>query len=581
MNLIDKIELIIKECLSSLGYNEEVKIEVCSRSDLADYQYNGVFALAKKYQIEPAELAKKIASLLNNNNIFKSVNSIGGFINLKISNLALASYLNEIIVNPEINIYKIEQEKFVLFDYGGANVAKELHVGHLRSPNIGEALKRLYQFIGYKTISDVHLGDWGRPMGLIIKEIKERMPDLIYFDEEYEGKYPLECPVTLEELNNIYPASSLKAKNDEAYLNEAREITTKLQNGHKGYLALWKSFYNLSVANIKEIYNKLNAHFELWEGESDADPYIKPMLEYLKTNKFTEISEGAEVITVKENSDTKEIPPLILIKSDGGLLYDSTELATLYSRVKRYDLAKMVYLTDLRQELHFIQTFRAAYKTKIVKPSTELIHLGFGTINGPDGKPFKTRDGNIMTLTAFIELIKKETIKLIKDNIPDSEKPQLAENLAIAAIKYADLLPNRTSDYIFDPVKFSDLNGKTGPYLLYNTVRMKSLLEKCKENNLNPSKYLKIYNEEERNIILNIIKIKNIIKDSYESNSVSELADFVYKLINSFNAFYNAHEVLSEKDEQKKESYVTLINLVYEITKTLINILGLKIPDKI
>ena len=571
MNLVLKINEIIKE----LGYDETPEVSVSNRPDISDYQYNGAFKLAKIMHKSPMVIADEIVSKLKNNDMFKEVSNVNGFINITLSDKSLIDYLNEIVNNFDINTFKINTDETIFLDYGGANVAKALHAGHLRSPNIGEALKRLCEAVGYKTISDVHYGDWGRPMGLIICEIKHRYPNLDFFNPNLDS-YPKESPVTLKDLYDIYPLASAKAKEDEEYLNEARELTVKLQKKEKGIYDLYKAFTKLSILDIEDIYKKLNCTFDLYEGERDADDYIEDVLTV--TKPFTTISNGATIIDVKEETDKKEIPPVMLLKSDGGVLYDTTELATLYSRIKRFKASKYFYLTDVRQELHFVEAFRAAYKTGIVPKDISLEWFGFGTLNGPDGKPFKTRDGGIMSLRELISIVKTETRKVIKDNIKEEDKDDLAEVLAIAAIKYADLLPNRTSDYVFDPIKFSDINGKTGPYILYSTVRMKSLLSK---SNLKYNKYYKINTKEERDILINIIKLRSVIEKSFNMRSLNEICEYIYKLTSSFNAFYSNHEVLTEQDELVKESYLTLINEVYIINKYLLNILAITLPDKI
>lgn len=571
MNLVLKINEIIKE----LGYDETPEVSVSNRPDISDYQYNGAFKLAKIMHKSPMVIADEIVCKLKDNDMFKEVSNVNGFINITLSDKSLIDYLNEIVNNFDINTFKINTDETIFLDYGGANVAKALHAGHLRSPNIGEALKRLCEAVGYKTISDVHYGDWGRPMGLIICEIKHRYPNLDFFNPNLDS-YPKESPVTLEDLYDIYPLASAKAKEDEEYLNEARELTVKLQKKEKGIYDLYKAFTKLSILDIEDIYKKLNCTFDLYEGERDADDYIQDVLTV--TKPFTTISNGATIIDVKEETDKKEIPPVMLLKSDGGVLYDTTELATLYSRIKRFKASKYFYLTDVRQELHFVEAFRAAYKTGIVPKDISLEWFGFGTLNGPDGKPFKTRDGGIMSLRELISIVKAETRKVIKDNIKEEDKDDLAEVLAIAAIKYADLLPNRTSDYVFDPIKFSDINGKTGPYILYSTVRMKSLLSK---SNLKYNKYYKINTKEERDILINIIKLRSVIEKSFNMRSLNEICEYIYKLTSSFNAFYSNHEVLTEQDELVKESYLTLINEVYIINKYLLNILAITLPDKI
>lgn len=579
MNLIDFLENVFKEILDKLGYKDDVIINVSNRKELGDYQYNGAMKLASVYKKNPRDIAVEILTFLNNTHYFKNVNIAGpGFINISLSDEILIKYVNDVSNDFKINTYHIDTDEVIFLDYGGANVAKELHAGHLRSPNIGEAIKRLSEAVGYKTISDVHLGDWGRPMGLILCELHKRYPDLVFFDPNYSGEYPSKCPITLEELNEIYPYASAKAKEDESYLEEAREFTNRLQRREKGIYDLWKTFYKLSVDDIKKVYTLLGATFDIWEGEYDADPYIKPLLDYLINNNYTEISNGATVINVKEDTDTREIPPVILIKSNGGVLYDTTELATLYSRIKRFKFNKMFYLTDIRQELHFIEAFRAAYKTNIIPKDISLEWFGFGTMNGPDGKPFKTRDGGVMSLNSLIDLVKNETKKVIKDNIKEEDKESVALDLAVAAIKYGDLLPHRSTDYVFDPIKFSDINGKTGPYLLYNTVRMKSLINKC---NIKPNRYIKISTVEERNIILNLLNLKNVMIKSFNERSLNDICEYLYKLTNSYNAFYSNVNVNNENDLESKESYITLTNLVYETNMYLLNILGIKVPDKL
>ena len=578
MNILLFLENELNSVIEKLGYKDDIILNISNRPDLGDYQYNGCMKLASIYKKNPREIADEIVSELNKTNYFKNINIAGpGFINLTLADELLIKYMNDIINDFGINTYKIDTDETIFLDYGGANVAKALHAGHLRSPNIGEAIKRLCESIGYKTISDVHLGDWGRPMGLIICELYKRYPNLPFFDKMCDA-YPTTCPVTLDELNEIYPYASSKAKEDEDYLELARDFTNRLQNKEKGIYDLWKTFFTLSVNDIKRIYTLLGATFDLWEGEADADPYIKPMLDYLIDNNYTEISEGATIINVKEDADTREIPPVILVKSNGGVLYDSTELATLYSRMKRFKFNKIFYLTDIRQELHFIECFRAAYKTNIIPKDISLEWFGFGTMNGPDGKPFKTRDGGVMSLNELIGIVKSETRKVIKDNINDEDKDMVALNLAIAAIKYADMLPHRSSDYVFDPVKFSDINGKTGPYIVYNTVRMKSLIDKC---DVKPSKYISISTNFERDIILNLLNLRNVLKKAFNERSLNEICEYLYKLTNSYNAFYSNVNVNNEIDIDKKTSYVTLTNLVYLTNKYLLDILAIKVPDKI
>lgn len=580
MYLIEKLNKDIQNILLSLGYDEHVQVSVSNKPELGDYQYNGCMTIAGKNHINPRELAEKIVAELSKISDYKNINIAGpGFINISFNDDVLVDYMNVIHSDFEKNIYKVT-DKTIFLDYGGANIAKELHVGHLRSANIGEALKRLLNSCGYKTISDVHLGDWGRPMGLVMLEIKHRMPDLPYFDPNYTGEYPKESPVSVEDLAEIYPIASAKSKEDESYLNEAREITTKLQQGDKGYTALWRHIVKTSCVDIKAVYDLFNTSFDLWEGESDADKLIPEMVDYLEKNKYTEISDGAEVIFVNEPTDKREIPPFMVKKSDGGVLYDTTELATLYSRVKRFKVDEIWYLTDNRQELHFVQAFRCAYKTKIVPEDLKLIHLGFGTMNGPDGRPFKTRDGSVMSLKSLYDLVYDECYKKIGENVRDDEKPELAKTVAVAAIKYADLLPNRSSDYIFDPVKFSDTTGKTGPYLLYNTVRIKSIFSKIKDANIKYDKYYKITNKVERDIILHLIGLTDVLKRAIDAKILNEICEYIFKLTNLYNTFYADSHILNEKDSETQSSWLVMSDIVLKTNEFILNLLGINIPDK-
>ncbi len=580
MYIIENLKNDIKSILSSLGYEEEVVISKSNRPELGDYQYNGCMSIAGKYKLNPRELASNIASELSKKDAYINVNIAGpGFINVSFSDDILVEYMNNIYQNFESNIYKVDN-KTVFLDYGGANIAKELHVGHLRTANIGEALKRLLLACGYKTISDVHLGDWGRPMGLVMLEIKKMMPDLPYFDENYHGEYPTCSPVKASELAKIYPIASTKSKEDEEYLNEAREITLKLQNGHPGYTALWKHIVKTSCEDIKEVYDLFNTSFDLWEGESDADKCVPEMIEYLNKNNYIEISEGAEVITVSEETDKKEVPPFMIRKSNGGILYATTELATLYSRMKRFKFDEIWYLTDNRQSLHFLQTFRAAYKTNIIPKEINLEHLPVGTMNGPDGTPFKTRDGGVMSLKSLYQLCFDECLKKIGANVEEKDKVELAKTVAVAAIKYADLLPNRTSDYIFDPIKFSDTTGKTGPYLLYNTVRIKSIFTKVREQDIKYEKYYKISNKIEREIILHLIELFDVLKRAIDGKILNEICEYIFKLTNLYNSFYSDNYIITEKDTKVQSSWLVLSDIVLKTNYFILNILGIDVPEK-
>ena len=568
------IEEKISKALDSCGYQvEEVVVNESNRPDLGEYQFNGVMPLAKVYHKSPIDIAKDVVSELEKDSFFKNVNIAGpGFINMTISDITLIDFTNQ-------NDYEYpKNNKLIFLDYGGANVAKSLHVGHLRSANIGEALNRLCKFLGYDTISDTHLGDWGRPLGLVILELSKRHPDWVYFDESFEGEYP-DVEITNSLLEEIYPYASSKAKEDEEYLKEAQIMTTKLQNGVRGIIALWNKIMDVSKTDIKKIYDRLNANFDLYKGESDAERYVPEMLNYLDKLNIVEESEGAKVINVSLDTDKLEIPPMLLIKSDGGILYSTTELATIYDRMKNDKPDEIWYIVDKRQSLHFTQVFRAAYKSKIANDDTKLIFAGFGTMNGSDGKPFKTRDGGVMRLNDLLQLVKDESLKRLNESILD-DRDEIAEKIAMSAVKFADLLPNRESDYIFDVEKFCDLDGKTGPYILYSTIRMKSLLKKAEEANVSYNKINIIANQFDRDVILALNNLDLILNRAFDSKSLNDITEYLYKLTTIYNRFYTENIILKETDELKRESWLYLTKIVYEVNTMLLDILAIKVPDK-
>lgn len=570
-------EYKFKEAINNLGYNVNiVKLNVSSIPNLGDYQYNGVMALAKEYKKNPRDIANEIVNKLDKSDIEKISVDGPGFINVTFKNDSLIKYIN----NYSLKEYPKNNIKVVM-DYGGPNVAKTLHVGHLRSANIGEALKRLAKFLGYDVISDIHLGDFGRPLGLVILELKKRHPDWVYFDENYSGEYPDEDVVTNKELEEIYPYASNKAKEDESYLEEARIITTKLQKKEKGYYDLWKNIVNVSIKNIKYLYDKLNVSFDLWKGESDADEYIDDVINYLRNNNYTRISEGAEIVDVSLPDDKLEIPPLLLIKSNDSVSYETTDLATIWDRVNSIKPDEMWYVVDNRQALHFEQVFRTCYKSNIVNDKVKLEHLGFGTMNGSDGKPFKTRDGSVMTLENLINMVREETVKGINSNYSMEDREKIADALSIAALKYADLLPVRSTDYVFDVEKFCDLNGKTGVYLLYSIVRMKSLISKVKENNIEYNEIKQLNNKQDRDIIIKLLQVESVLNKSIEEKSLNYITDYLYQLAKVFNTFYDSNKVLTEENNDLRESWIVITTKVIDVMSILVNILGIDIPDKI
>lgn len=579
MDIISETRSKIKDVLNILGYEDNlVLIHSSSRPELGQFQYNGAMQIAKSMKSNPVEIAKKIVEKLNEYDCFENLNIAGpGFINISFNSKYLVKYLNEIREDISLNIKKYPK-KNIFVDYGGPNVAKALHVGHLRSSNIGEALKRLAKLVGNDVTCDVHLGDIGRQSGMVIYGIREKFPELVYFDDKYTGEYPKESPVTNEELEKIYPEISLRAKEDEKVMEEVRNITAELDRGHKGYNHLWNHIKKVSIDNIKKTLDKINVSFELWEGESDCYPYINDVIKLLRNNNCLEESEGAYVVYVGEDNDKFEIPPLIVLKSDGTSLYATRELATVYSRIKRFNPDEIWYVVDSRQSMYFTQVFRTLYKSGIVDNKTKLEFIGFGTMNGKDGKPFKTRDGGVMKLETLLEEIKKESNEYLeKEGIEEAEKEEIANKVSVAALKYADLLPNREKDYVFDLKKFSSLEGKTGPYVIYSCIRIKSLLKKSDEDNY---RVVCIYSKTERDIITKILEMSIVIDSSYRNKTLSDITEYLYELDSLYNKFYSENRIITELDEDKRKSWLAISELVYKVNKLLLDTLAIEIPEK-
>lgn len=581
MSIIKELNEEMQKIVAKAGYEiENLVLQPSGRRDLGQFQLNDAMTLAKTYHKAPRMIAEDIVKVLEEDGRFTNLNIAGpGFINITLKDEYLGKLLTEIYLDKSKNIDKREKRKIIL-DYGGANVAKALHVGHLRSANIGEALKRLAILLGYDVVGDAHLGDYGRPLGLVVLEIKKRFPDLAYFDESYQGDYhDVNLPVTNEDLEEIYPYASNKSKEDEAYLEEAREITFKIQNHERGYYDIWKKVVEISKNDIKKVYDELNVNFELWLGESDATEYLDELDEIYKNSNVLTESEGAEIIEVKEESDNSPMPPLLYRRSNGTVSYETTDLATILQRRKEENPDEIWYCVDARQSLHFDQVFRAARKVKLVEDRVGLEHIGFGTMNGKDGKPFKTRDGGVMSLKALIEQVENETRKRINPETVDEEhKEEVAKTVAIAALKYADLLPFRGTDYIFDPEKFADLEGKTGPYLLYSTIRMKSLL--TKGQNLELGKITKFKTETERDIALTVLRLPIVLNKALDSRSLNDITEYIYKLTSLYNKFYSENKILIEEDKELQTSWLTLTKIVYDINMLLLNTLAIKVPEK-
>ena len=584
--LLELITIDMREAFAKAGYDEELaKVTLSNRPDLCEYQCNGAMAGAKKYKKAPFMIAEDVAENLKDSVYFETVDVVKpGFINLKLSPECAASYLNEMAGEAKLGVEDEKDPRTVMIDYGGPNVAKPLHVGHLRSAIIGESVKRIIRFKGNQVIGDIHLGDWGYQMGLIITELKKRQPELPYFDESFEGEYPKEAPFTIGELEEIYPTASAYAKENEEYREEALHATYLLQNGYRGYRAIWNHIMNVSVADLKKNYERLNVEFDLWKGEADAQQYIPDMVRMLKDKGFARYDEGALVVDVQEETDNKEVPPCMILKSDGAALYDTTDLATLVEREKDYQPDEVIYVVDKRQELHFTQVFRCAKKTGIVRPETELKFLGFGTMNGKDGKPFKTREGGVMRLENLIREIDEEMYKKIMDNrtVEEKEAEQTAQTVGLAAIKYGDLSNQASKDYIFDVDRFTSFEGNTGPYILYTIVRIKSILNKYQENggSMEGLEIRPAENSCEKALMLQVLKFNDVFDAVYTEAAPHKLCAYIYELANEFNKFYHETKILSEEDEQKRAGYIALLDLAKRVLETCIDLLGFEAPER-
>ena len=569
------------------GYDAKYgKVTLSNRPDLCEYQCNGAMAAAKEYKCAPFMISDKIAQALAENELFESVESVKpGFINMKVSPAYLAKYVSEMKADEgRFGCDKAAHPKTIIVDYGGANVAKPLHVGHLRSAVIGESIKRIGKFMGHHMIGDVHLGDWGLQMGLIITELRERKPDLVYFDESYTGEYPEEPPFTISELEEIYPTASGKSKEDEAYKEAAMQATYQLQHGHRGYQGILKHILNVSVTDLKKNYERLDVSFDLWKGESDAQPYIPDMVKYLKDNGYAYIDDGALVVDVKEESDTKEIPPCMILKSDGASLYNTTDLATIIERMKLYHPDEILYVVDKRQELHFIQCFRCAKKAKLVEDDTRLTFLGFGTMNGKDGKPFKTRDGGVMRLENLIKEINEEMYRKIMENheTDPEEARKTAQIVGLSAIKYGDLSNQASKDYVFDVDRFTSFEGNTGPYILYTIVRIKSILARyqAEGGSLEGITIQTPNSESEKALMLALSKFNAVMENAFEELAPHKICAYIYELANDFNHFYHEVKILSEENEEKKKGYLALLMLTRDVLESCIHVLGFTSPER-
>lgn len=584
--MLDLLSAEVAKAFAEAGYDEKyARVSLSNRPDLCEYQCNGAMAAAKEYHKAPIMIANAVVEAMQGSEVFGEVQAVNpGFINMKVNNEYLSQYLNGMEKDERMGCEKAENPKTIMIDYGGPNVAKPLHVGHLRSAIIGESVKRIARFEGHKVIGDVHLGDWGLQMGLIITELRERKPELVYFDEAYEGEYPAEAPFTISELEEIYPTASGKSKQDEAYKEAAMQATYELQHGRRGYQALLKHILNVSVTDLKRNYANLKVDFDLWKGESDAQPYIPDMVQKMKDGGYAYVSDNALVVDVKEDTDTKEVPPCMLLKSDGASLYTTTDLATIVERMKLYNPDEIIYVVDKRQEMHFIQVFRCARKCGLVTDKTELKFLGFGTMNGKDGKPFKTRDGGVMRLEYLLKDINEEMLKKIQESRPMEEKEaeETAKIVGLSAVKYGDLSNQASKDYIFDVERFTSSEGNTGPYILYTIVRIKSILRKYEESGkkAGEGKIGAGRSDSEKALQLELSKFNSVMETAFEECAPHKICAYIYDLANAFNKFYHETKILATDDMEAQSSWISLLLLTRRVLETCIDMLGFEAPEK-
>lgn len=588
--IIDVLQEVMEGGFEQAGYDKKFGfVTVSNRPDLCQYQCNGAMAAAKQYKMAPFQIAEKVVEAVKENDVFEKIEMVKpGFINITVSGKLLVDFGKAMMTEEKFGIPAPEKERTVVIDYGGANVAKPLHVGHLRPAIIGESVKRICRFMGDKVIGDVHLGDWGLQIGLIINEVRHRQPELPYFDADFTGEYPKEAPFTISDLEQIYPHASGYAKEHEDYMQEAQQITAQLQEGHPGYIALWQHILSVSIEDLKKNYDKLDVHFDLWKKESDAQPYIPDMVEKMKADGLAYMSEGALVVDVTEEGDKKELPPCLIVKSNGASLYATTDLATIVEREKLFQPDEIIYLADKRQSLHFTQVFRVAKKAKITRPEVGLVFIGFGTMNGKDGKPFKTRDGGVLRLQALREQINEEVYKKMMENrdYEETEARKISETVGLAALKYGDLSNQASKDYIFDIERFASFEGNTGPYILYTIVRIKSLLAKYSQNGGSVTekgeaeKLMTPDSRSEINLYLTLAKFRDMMEAAYNEKAPHKICQFIYELSENFNHFYHENSILANENEEQKASYIQLLILVKNVLEQCIDLLGFQAPEK-
>jgi arginyl-tRNA synthetase len=588
LSLRKKLTNIVSKAFEECGYETQFgEVTLSDRPDLSQFQCNGAFTCAKAIRTNPVQVAKGIVEKISKDGVFKEMSIAGaGFINFTLEDSFIAKHLLEMSEDKHLGVPKTSKPQKILLDYGGPNVGKPLHIGHLRTAIIGECLKRTARALGHEVIADIHLGDWGLQMGMILVELERQHKEWVYFDENFTGPYPEESPINYKDFESTYPIASKRAKEDPEIMEKSRKATKDLQNGRPGYLALWRHFVKVSSEALKESYDKLLVHFDLWLGESDVQALIPPMVDSLKKGGYTYESEGALVIDVKKPEDDYEVPPFMVYKSDGSSLYSTTDLATILQRKKDYHPDSIWYVVDLRQSMHFLQVFRCAYKTGIVDEKTELLYLGFGTMNGKDGKPYKTRDGGVMQLDELIQMVEQTALERIEQEkigmaYSEEEKKTIASYVGIAALKYGDLMNHRTKDYVFDMERFLSFEGRTGAYLLYSIVRIKSILRKAQEQGLEKGSIAEASDAIERDLQLKLSAFSDSLNRAFEEKAPNNICDYVYNLAADFNRFYHEHRILTEENEAVQKSWLALLTYTHDVMAKCLDILGIKTPERL
>ncbi|MDJ0499009.1 MAG: arginine--tRNA ligase [Acidimicrobiia bacterium] len=586
MSLTKTLSQLFGDAFASQGLDRAFgEVVVSARPDLAQFQCNGAMPAAKQAGRNPRDLAQAVIDAVEDGSPFAELSLAGpGFINITLTDDHLASYVDSLAVEPKLGVTPAAPKQIVV-DYGGPNVAKELHVGHLRPAIIGESVKRTLRTLGHDVIGDVHLGDWGIPYGQLIVELEDRYPNLPYFDAQLTDGYPAEPPVSINDLQELYPVAAARAKEDEGLAARARAAVVELHDGRPGYRALWQHMRNVSVEAIKAVYDRLDVEFDLWHGESTINHRLQPMVKRLFEEGHAVESGGALIIEVMSDEDTREIPPFILLKSDGASLYTTWDLATIEDRIEELGAEEIIYIVDVRQGLHFEQVFRAAYKTGIAPSDVVLEHPGNGTVNGPDGKPFKTREGGLLTLRELIDMVVTRAAERLEENalaveFDDIEKAGIAEKVGLAALKYGDLQNHRSSNYIFDIDRFTSFDGKTGPYLLYGAVRMKSMLREAAERSIRSGQVIAPLQEQERNLMLQLTRLPEVVERAGELRAPNHIAEYAYELVAEFSRFYEACHILRESDGARQASWLRLVEITLAALGLLLDLLTIEVPER-